>query len=132
MGKRIILFFSFILFSFCSAFSQNTKHLLFNSITNIVNADFTNGAPIFNQIGFNCNSWAEGINHQEDGFGNIIFWVDSNGVYDENNNVMPGSVGIDLSNSQTEVEIAPFPGNASKYFIIYLIIKILAYYFNHF
>jgi len=61
----------------------------------------------------------EGIAHVEDGFGNILFWVNANGVYDRNGLLMPGSIGLLADPSSTEINVCPFPNDTTKYYIFY-------------
>lgn len=100
---------------------QKINNLIFNSTKNILRLDFTNPAnpqPLYTGIAANA-SIGEGIAHAEDEQGNIVFWVNASGVYDKNNQLMPGSAGILAHPSSTEIVICPFPDNAARYYIFY-------------
>jgi gliding motility-associated-like protein len=100
---------------------QKINNLIFNSTENILGLNFTNAAspqPFYTGISANA-SIGEGIAHAEDGDGNIIFWVNASGVYDRDNQLMPGSAGILAHPSATEIIICPLPGAPEKYYIFY-------------
>ncbi len=114
--------FGAMLFLCCfSVSSQNSvRNLLFNSMTDVVKADFSGGSPVISYTGISGGfGVAEGIAHQENALGNIIFWVTSNGVNDIGGTLMPGSVGLIATSSSTEINIAPFPNNPNRYYILY-------------
>ncbi|WP_224997957.1 gliding motility-associated C-terminal domain-containing protein [Cesiribacter sp. SM1] len=97
------------------------NNLIFNSTDQIIGLDFSNpaAAEVF-YTGKRANATiGEGIAHAENEQGEIIFWVNASGVYDKNNNLMPGSSGIFAHPSSTEIVIAPFPNHPSRYYIFY-------------
>jgi gliding motility-associated-like protein len=97
------------------------NNLIFNSTDQIIGLDFTDpaAAEVF-YTGKKANATiGEGIAHAENEQGEIIFWVNASGVYDKNNILMPGSAGIFAHPSSTEIVIAPFPDDASSYYIFY-------------
>ena len=97
------------------------NNLIFNSTDQIIGLDFTNTeSPEVFYTGKRANATiGEGIAHAENRQGEIIFWVNSSGVYDRENGLMPGSAGILAHPSSTEIVISPFPDNPDKYYIFY-------------
>jgi hypothetical protein len=49
----------------------------------------------------------------------MIFWVQATGMYDVNNTLMPGSVGMFANPSSAEINICPIPGDPDRYYVIY-------------
>jgi len=121
MKKTYLLSFLFSFFIIANSYSQNNIYnLLFNSNTNVVRADFFGGPPVISYTGIATTGFvAEGIAHWEDGAGNLTFWVTSNGVYDHTGALMPGSIGILANSSSAEIDIAPFPNNPNRFYILY-------------
>lgn len=97
--------------------AQVDYSLLFNSYDNIVRMNFSTGVPVLSYTGL--DNGFEAIAHAEDGNDNIIFFVNANGVYDINNTLMPGSVGLLADPSSAEISISPMPGSPGKYYIFY-------------
>lgn len=98
------------------------NNLFFNSPQNIVKLNFSTGEHEINYTFKNSGQPmgnSEGIAHVEDKDGNLIIWVNANGVYDKNGILMPGSNGILAHPSSTEIVICPFPSDTSKFYIIY-------------
>ena len=97
--------------------AQAIQSLLFNSYDNIVRMNFSSGSPVISYTGM--DDGFEAIAHAEDGVGNIVFVVNSNGVYDKNFNLMPGSTGLYADPSSGEINICHVPGQADKFYILY-------------
>jgi hypothetical protein len=116
----LCLFFCFLI-TYMPANAQSTvRNLLFNSANNITRLDFSTTPPTVIPTGIpDAGGVAEAIAHYENSAGDIIFWINSNGVYDRNDSLMSGSVGILTNSSATEVTICPKPNNPNKYYIIY-------------
>jgi hypothetical protein len=97
------------------------RNLYFNSTSNIVRLDFGTQppAPFYTKTGSGSATIGEGIAHVEDADGNIIIWVNANGVYDKNGTLMPGSAGILANPSSTEIELCPFPNDKNKFYVFY-------------
>lgn len=95
------------------------RNLLFNSPNNVIRLDFSTTPPTPFPTGLVGNSPSEGIAHYEDGTGALIFWFNSNGVYNATGGQMSGSVGIFANSSAAEVVICPKPNDPEKYYIIY-------------
>ncbi len=96
------------------------QNLYFNSTENILQLNFEGETASINYTGIGSGSEiGEGIAHLEDEEGNVIIWVNASGVYDRNGILMPGSVGILAHPSSTEIVIAPYPENPSKFYIFY-------------
>ena len=93
------------------------ENLFFNSYDTIIMLDFSTGSP--NVVSTGILAGFEGIAHVEDGFGNILFWVNANGVYDGNGVLMPGSIGLLATPSSSEINVCPFPNDTTKYYIFY-------------
>ncbi|AHM60018.1 PKD domain-containing protein [Flammeovirgaceae bacterium 311] len=125
--KKALLVLAVAILSFAGAgslkcFGQSRiNNLIFNSTDQIIGLDFTNtDAPEIFYTGKKANATiGEGIAHAENEQGEIVFWVNASGVYDKNNNLMPGSAGIFAHPSSTEIVISPFPDNPTSYYIFY-------------
>jgi hypothetical protein len=110
-----------------TVFSQiKIQNLYFNSTQNILRLNFGNlpPTPVYTGIGALSKNpvepnIGEGIAHAEDTNGNIIIWVNSNGVYDKNGALMPGSADILADPSSTEIVICPKPGTSDQFYIFY-------------
>ncbi len=99
------------------AAQEGQRNLFFNSNTDVVRLDFSDEPPTPYLTGI-AGSY-EGIAHFEDGNGNLLFWFNSNGMYDANANFMPGSWGIFADASSAEVCISPVPEQDDKYYVFY-------------
>ena len=97
--------------------AQTIQSLLFNSYDNIVRMNFSTGSPVISYTGM--DDGFEAIAHAEDGVGNIVFVVNSNGVYDKNFNLMPSSSGMYADPSSGEINICHVPGQPDKFYILY-------------
>jgi len=97
--------------------NYETQNMLFNSQTDVVRLDFSTTPPTPHFTGI-IGSY-EAITHYEDGNGNLIFWFNSNGVYNANGDYMEGSWGILADASSAEICIAPHPTNPDLYYIFY-------------
>ncbi len=119
--NRTGLFFWLFIVGFCQTISAQValRNLLFNSASNVIRLDFTTDPPTPFPTGLVGNSPSEGVAHYEDGTGALIFWFNSNGVYNATGGQMSGSVGILANSSAAEVVICPKPGDPDKYYIIY-------------
>lgn len=115
MKKISLIGISLILFSLCQG--QAIQKLMFSAYDDIVGLDFSTNPPTLFYTGI--PNGFEAISHSEDGFGNIVFWVNSNGVYDINFNLMPNSTGLNANSSSAEINIIPFPGDPDRYYVVY-------------
>jgi len=104
-----------------NAFCQiKINNLFVNSTSNISKLNFSTNPPSLSYTNVGSGGIiGEGIAHAEDVEGNIVIWVNSNGVYDKNNTLMPGSTGIFADPSSTEIDICPFPNDKNKYYVFY-------------
>lgn len=104
-------------------FAQTQRNLFFNakSTSNITRLDFDFSPPIPFDIGVGGDDplWAEGIAHFEDGSGVVLFFFNSDGVYDNTFEYMDGSAGILANASAAEINICPNPSNPDQYYILY-------------
>ena len=98
---------------------EGLRSLFFNSAELVVRLDFSTVPPTPFNTGIAGAGAAEGIAHYEDCDGNLLFWFNSQGVFDQNGNQMPGSVGILADNSSAEVCITPIPGEQFRFYVIY-------------
>lgn len=96
---------------------QTINNIFFNCTDDIVGLDYSSGTPVVQYTGI-ANGY-EGIAHAEDGSGNILFYVNSNGVYNPTSGLIAGSAGIFADPSSTEINICPFVGQPNKFYIIY-------------
>ncbi len=99
------------------AATAQIKNLLVNSYDNIVKLNFETASPSLTYTGINHGF--EAVSHAEDGLGNILFFVNADGVYNAHNVLMPGSGKIYANSSATEIDICPFPDNPNKFYIFY-------------
>lgn len=99
--------------------AQGLRNLFFNSDDDIVRLDFSTDPPTSWNTGISGTAPSEGIAHYEDIDGNVVFWFNSNGVYDQTGTLMPGSIGIFANSSAAEVCIAPKPDDPCKFYIFY-------------
>ena len=118
---RAYLLAFFTMLGFSCFGQKGISKLLFNSTDNVIGLDFSSETqPALFETGKKSNSTiGEGIAHAENEEGEIIFWVNSNGVYDKDHRIMPGSKGIFAHPSSTEIVVSPFPGDPDKYYIFY-------------
>ena len=91
--------------------------LFVSAYNNVVVLDFDTDPPTVGYTG--VGGGYEGCAHAEDADGNMIFWVQAIGMYDANNTLMPGSVGILADPSSAEMVICPIPGDPSRFYVIY-------------
>lgn len=125
MNKFALACFCLILY-YCNTIGgcfaqQKISNLIFNSTDNVTGLNFNiNSAPeIFYTNKKVSSTIGEGIAHAENNKGEIIFWVNSGGVFDQNQQLMPGSEGIFAHPSSTEITVCPFPDNPSLYYVFY-------------
>lgn len=97
--------------------AQTFRNLFFNSFNNIIRLDFDSEPPLAISTGI-AGSY-EALAHFEDSEGNLLFFFNSNGVYNANGQFMSGSFGILANSSSAEVCIAPYPGNPNRFYLIY-------------
>jgi gliding motility-associated-like protein len=96
------------------------QNLYFNSAVNITRLNFATEPPTVIPTGIpDAGGVAEGIAHYEDQDGNVIFWVNSNGVYNQNGALMSGASGILTNSSAAEICVCPKPEDDNKYYIFY-------------
>jgi len=114
---RKLLFLGIFMAMACSMQAQAIQKLLFSAYDDIVGLDFSSDPPSLFYTGI--SNGFEAISHAEDGNGNIVFWVNSNGVYDINSNLMPNSTGLNANSSSAEISVFPFPSDPSKFYIVY-------------
>ena len=93
------------------------QNLLVNSYNNIVKLNFLTSPPTLSYTGI--DNGFEAIAHAEDGLGNILFFVNADGIYNAHNVLMPGSGNIYANSSASEIDICPFPNNPEKYYVFY-------------
>ncbi|MBK8471328.1 MAG: hypothetical protein IPL33_03480 [Sphingobacteriales bacterium] len=99
--------------------AQGLRNMFFNSDDDIVRLDFSTDPPTPWNTGISGAPPAEGIAHYEDVDGNVVFWFNNNGVYDQTGTIMPRSIGIFANASAAEVCIAPKPDDPCKFYIFY-------------
>lgn len=118
---RRILISIFIICNYIHSDGQvHIKNLLFNSMKNVTDFRFsTTGYKILYTNTKSSGGVAEGLAHMENTSGNMIFYVNSSGVYDSNYTLMPGSVGLLANPSSTEINICPDPSDNRRFYIIY-------------
>ncbi len=116
----LLLFFLFRLSVNCYG-QQKISNLLFNSTEEITGLNFNEATqPQAFYTGQMANSTiGEGIAHAENAQGEIIFWVNSNGIFDKEHRLMPGSEGIYAHPSSTEISLCPLPDHPSRYYVFY-------------
>lgn len=103
------------LFSTATAFAQSITNLMVTA-NNTVQLDFTTDPPTL----YESDIYSfESVAHTEDQNGNILFWVNSDGVYDANFDIMTGSTGMFANSSSAEMVICPMPSEPLKYYVIY-------------
>ncbi len=106
-----------LLFFINSKINAQIQNLLVNSYNNIVKINFSKTPPVVSYTGI--NNGFEAIAHVEDGLGNILFYVNADGIYNAHNVLMPGSGKIYANSSASEIDICPFPNNPNKYYVFY-------------
>ena len=102
--------------SFLFAQTSITK-LFFSSFEDITKLNFDNTPPTVEYTGI--TDGFEAIAHVEDASGNIIFYVNANGVYRSDNVQMPGSVGLFANSSSAEINVCSIPGEIDRYYVLY-------------
>lgn len=112
--NRLLL--SLFLTAFCGVLSAQSITNLMVTADNTVQMDFTSDPPSL--ITSNIYSF-ESLAHAEDQNGSILFWVNSDGVYDSNFDIMRGSNVMFANSSSAEMNICPIPGEPLKYYVIY-------------
>ena len=114
--RYITLIVCVVLPSFLFGQAAVTK-LFFSSFSDITKLNFDNVPPTVEYTGI--IDGFEAIAHVEDASGNIIFYVNANGVYRGDNIQMPGSIGLLANNSSAEINVCSVPGDDDKYYILY-------------
>lgn len=100
-----------------SKLNAQIQNLLVNSYNNIVKLNFLTSPPTLSYTGI--DNGFEAIAHAEDGLGNVLFFVNADGIYNAHNVLMPGSGNIYANSSASEIDICPFPNNPNKYYVFY-------------
>ena len=100
----------------CGVLSAQSITNLMVTADNTVQMDFPSDPPSL--ITSNIYSF-ESVAHAEDQNGNFLFWVNSDGVYVSNFNIMSGSNVMFANSSSAEMNICPMPGEPLKYYVIY-------------
>ena len=99
--------------------AQGLRNLFFNSTQDVIRLDFSTDPPTPWTTGLQGSGAAEGLAHFEDTDGNVIFWFNDQGVYDQTGTLMSGSVGILANGSSAEMCIAVKPDDPCKFYIFY-------------
>lgn len=97
--------------------TAQVRNLFVNSSNNIVKLNFATSKPTIGYTGI--NNGFEAIAHAEDGLGNILFFVNADGIYNKLNVIMPGSENIYANSSSSEIDICPFPNDPNKFYVFY-------------
>lgn len=111
-----------MLMAVSSVQAQAVKNLFFHTIAPepIIRLDFSTDPPTPINTGIvGPEGVAESITHYENCEGNVVFWVNSNGVYNQNNEIMPGSAGILVNKSAADIGIVPIPSESKRFYLIY-------------
>lgn len=112
------IFISLVLFlSINTVAVAQIRNLFINSSSNIVKLKFEKSKSTISYTGI--NNGFEAIAHAEDGIGNVLFYVNADGIYNANNVVMPGSETIYANSSSSEIDICPFPNDRNKFYVFY-------------
>ena len=113
---RIILVSVFLLLINDCVMAQ-IRNLFVNSSNNIVKLNFAKSKPSTSYTGI--SNGFEAIAHAEDGLGNVLFYVNADGIYNAHNVIMPGSETIYANSSSSEIDICPFPNDPNKFYVFY-------------
>ncbi|MFY9307840.1 MAG: PKD domain-containing protein [Bacteroidia bacterium] len=97
--------------------SAQVKSLFINSYSNIVKLNSVNKPVDISYTGIKYGF--EAIAHAEDNKGNILFFVNSNGVYNSKGELMQGSEEIFANPSSAEINICHVPGDKNRYYVFY-------------
>lgn len=112
--KRILLFI--VLCSCASLSSAQDNNHLFISGNSTLQLDFAEDPPLITETGVGS---FEAVSHVEDTNGNVQFWVNAEGAYDANGNLIDDSDLMVANTSSTELAVCPVPGEPDQYFLIY-------------
>lgn len=112
--KHFIIFFLLNIIS-QSGYGQ-INNLLFNDESATIILNFETDPP---DISYLSSTGLEGIAHAEDSDGNILFYVNADGVFRSDGTVMPGSIGLYANPSSAEMNICLVPGETDQYYILY-------------
>jgi PKD repeat protein len=115
--KHLLILIITMLWAAHSVMYAQIQNIYVNSYNNIVQLNYKKTDPTVSYT--NINKGFEAIAHAEDKDGNILFFVNSNGVYDAKGALMKGSTDIYANGSLTEIDICPFPNSTSKYYVFY-------------
>jgi len=112
------IFFSlWVLLIINNVATAQVRNLFVNSSNNIVKLNFATSHPAISYTGI--NNGFEAIAHAEDGLGNILFFVNADGIYNRLNALMSGSENIYANSSSSEIDICPFPDDPNKFYVFY-------------
>ncbi|MDP1746720.1 MAG: PKD domain-containing protein [Bacteroidota bacterium] len=112
------IFFSLLILLIINNVSTaQVRNLFVNSSNNIVKLNFATAKSAISYTGI--NNGFEAIAHAEDGLGNILFFVNADGIYNKLNVLMPGSENIYANSSSSEIDICPFPNDPNKFYVFY-------------
>lgn len=103
--------------SYAMEATAQVSRLMVSAYDNVVQLDFSTAPPTVLYTG--VGGGFEGTAHAEDINGNLIFWVQATGIFDANNTLMPGSVGMFANPSSAEINICPIPGDPDRYYVLY-------------
>ncbi len=82
---------------------------------------FANCTPFLLETG--SNSGFEGCSSVCDNTGQLLFYTNSDNVWDRQNNIMPNSPLVSSSGTLSQVLIIPRPGNPNRYFVFTTMIQ---------
>lgn len=81
--------------------------------------NFDTDEPVISATGITGGYIGEGIAHIEDTDGNLLFYVNTTGVFRGDNTIMPGSETIYANDSAAEINICRIPGDPNRFYIIH-------------
>lgn len=81
--------------------------------------NFDADEPVISATGITGGYIGEGIAHIEDSDGNLLFYVNTTGVFRADNSIMPGSDIIYANDSAAEINICRIPGDPNRFYIIH-------------
>lgn len=115
MNKTLLFF---LLLSI-NAFAQNYGTVW--HFGNNAGMSFANCTPFLLETG--SNSGFEGCSSISDNNGQLLFYTNSDNVWDRQNNIMPNSPLVSSSGTLSQVLIIPRPGNVNRYFVFTTMIQ---------
>lgn len=117
--KKATLSCIFLLFLKSTIISAQSNNLFFNSLNSVINMNFSEDDPVISSTGITGGYIGEGIAHIEDDQGDLLFYVNTTGVFRADNTLMPGSETIYANDSAAEINICKVPGDPNRYYIIH-------------